>query len=201
VSNESFNNNEEKICDSMPSWYLHEKWAVRAGIDPNLAREIDRLIDRDFGHHDIGRRRLSECKIFLYNIVLPQYSYEGAKAFLLHHILDYIAYIIRRRRKEARKKGATQAYIDSDEVLNRLFKLIPLGQLYLTKRGRVGISPFATTIRYPELGVYPAYDPYLINVVKSVADFLYRNFKEIVQDIANEIKRNSGIIDSKSRGG
>ncbi|RLE96503.1 MAG: hypothetical protein DRJ96_06425, partial [Thermoprotei archaeon] len=89
----------------MLSWRIHEKWAVKAGISPHAARRVDRLIDRDLGHHDIGRKRVSDCWDFLYGVILPAYSYEGVKAFSLHHALDRLAHIIRDHIRRAREAG------------------------------------------------------------------------------------------------
>ena len=126
----------------MPSWGLHEKWAVKAGLDLDIARRIDRLIDWEFGHHDIGRKRVSECRDFLYRVVLPNYSYEGAASFFLHHALDRIASITRRCIIEAREEGKSHAEVDFKEVEKLIRRLIPFRATY-TQQGRESRSqPF-----------------------------------------------------------
>jgi len=179
----------------MPSWRLHEKWAAKAGIDPYVARQVDRLIDRDLGYHDIGRRRVSDCWSVLYSVVLPIYLYEGARAFFLHHALDRLAYIVRRRIMRAKEAGQPYARVDTTvlkEIEELIWRLIPTGQPTLSKRGRIGFSRFFTTGRaapkWPELGWHPRFDPYLISCAERVLEFLYAHFSDIVHDIAEEIK-------------
>jgi|GEM_PF-3653936 len=182
----------------MPSWPLHKKWAVKAGIDPYVAEQIDRLIDRDFGQHDIGRKRVSECWNFLYNVVLPNYSYDGVKAFFLHHALDRLAYKIKDLIERAREARQRYAWVDSTvliEIEKFMWRLVPIGQPALDKHGRMRFSRFFTTGRaIPKwgdlFGYHPLFNPYLIDCAKQVLEFLCMYFSDIVSDIAEEIKKN-----------
>ncbi|MEM1873320.1 MAG: hypothetical protein QXS85_06215 [Acidilobaceae archaeon] len=68
----------------MPSWALHERWARRLGVDPVVARFVNRLIDRNGGLHDfveceLARLRLSELEW---------------RAVLLHGLMDSLRYLL-----------------------------------------------------------------------------------------------------------
>lgn len=107
----------------MPSWKIHEKWALRLGIPIKIARYVNKFIDKpesfpDFqtfcskkaeesniksksrkavltqilattvAKHDVGRRRKTAGYVQLE--FLSQMDTNYAKAWYLHHGLDYL---------------------------------------------------------------------------------------------------------------
>jgi len=86
----------------MPEWRVHDKWASRLGIDRRLSREVNSEIDSidDPRFHDYGRVIVLGRWDFsyLYPVLKSFYSRwrreEAVKAFLLHHILDYMATLL-----------------------------------------------------------------------------------------------------------
>ena len=110
----------------MPSWNIHEKYAIKIGIPADVAREVDILID-EYPYHDIGRvipkksKQASELLKFLKRLSIWKLSTLSdfdavdrfwkryrkaeeklklikrklldpnfAKAFVLHHCLDFL---------------------------------------------------------------------------------------------------------------
>jgi hypothetical protein len=81
----------------MPSWDIHSKYALKLwGIN---SLEVDRYVD-EVCHHDIGRliieqvwdlRELVPTAKFIYD----KFGEPGLKAFLLHHVLDYLDSLLR----------------------------------------------------------------------------------------------------------
>jgi len=82
----------------MPSWKIHDKWAEKLGIRKEVSMGINREIDniKDARFHDIGRVIISGKLDFSYFYPVLKAFYmkwrseEAIKAFLLHHILDYM---------------------------------------------------------------------------------------------------------------
>ncbi len=82
----------------MPEWRVHDKWAERLGISKEVSREVNAEIDSidDPRFHDYGRVIVLGRWDFsyLYPVLrsfLERWRREDAvKAFLLHHILDYM---------------------------------------------------------------------------------------------------------------
>ena len=101
----------------MPSWKIHNKWAVKVGIPREISNYVNRLIDFpdkcpefiDFckeelgfgvwpfiniplakmaGGHDSGRRR--KIATYIQLSFLRQKGSEYVKCWYLHHALDFI---------------------------------------------------------------------------------------------------------------
>lgn len=81
---------------------MHRKFYSLVGLPLSVCIEVDRIIDFDsdnffgFDVHDFGRQRefffvLAVVKVF------EQYDIAGLKCFLMHHVLDYLAYLISNR--------------------------------------------------------------------------------------------------------
>ena len=91
----------------MPSWKLHEKWAVKFGISQEIAKKVNKLIDLE-EEHDLGlkkRKRLAGILPYdeytVQELVKELYrrfrekAFEASLAALLHHYLDTIEKILR----------------------------------------------------------------------------------------------------------
>jgi hypothetical protein len=85
----------------MPSWSIHNKWASRLGVRRDVADLVNRMIDSvgDPEYHDYGRVIVSGHWIFneLYRELQHYYRLfreDGIKAFLLHHVLDYMSALL-----------------------------------------------------------------------------------------------------------
>ena len=93
----------------MPSHKLHSKWASLYGVPVDIASRINRIIDFEYGDHDLGevkQRHLVADNIKiplgkditvheLKNILMLEFPDEqeyklAVKAALLHHFLDKI---------------------------------------------------------------------------------------------------------------
>ena len=145
----------------MPSWKVHEKWACLFGINPVIVRAVNALIDK-LWPHDIGRRRASD-DYYVRALIISKYGYEGYAAYLLHHILDYIDWWIK-------KKGR----IPSIERIERRFsRMLPVGAPYITRHGHLGITRW---------GVHHI-DYAAIRVFNEVISFVKTHIDEIVEDI------------------
>jgi len=81
----------------MPSWSIHSKYAWELWrIDSS---EVDEFIDREC-HHDIGRFIAEQVwdlreLIPTTKLVYRRFGEDGVRAFLLHHILDYLDSLLR----------------------------------------------------------------------------------------------------------
>ncbi len=86
----------------MPNWFVHDKWAKKAGIDEFIAYYVNRNIDYgtswaypenyDSSHYNNNENIAIQQLQFFYQKDLDnanddQNSY--VKAFILHHLLDY----------------------------------------------------------------------------------------------------------------
>ena len=104
----------------MPSWKLHDKWAVKMGIPLEVSKKINELIDSYL--HDLGERKrvpigppipidklrgiyaeLPKIRVqtesILIELITEKFSKnlinQALEAALLHHWLDKIAGVIR----------------------------------------------------------------------------------------------------------
>jgi hypothetical protein len=85
----------------MPSWIIHNKWASRLGVRKDIADLVNRMIDSigDPEYHDYGRVIVGGRRVFseLYRELQRYYKLfgnDGIKAFLLHHVLDYMSTLL-----------------------------------------------------------------------------------------------------------
>jgi len=93
----------------LPDWTTHSRYAHLFKLNVEICRKIDKYIDegsianalasligKELKIHDFGRRGYGE---FMYGVkyVYEKYGAEGVKCFLLHHVLDYIDYLVKRR--------------------------------------------------------------------------------------------------------
>lgn len=103
----------------MPSWDVHIKWAVRLGVNRDVADLVNRLIDApdavlindpsELGEryrkdpeaikqllnieHDWGRKGGKAQLEMLRSYCYDRFGFEGVLAAELHHMLDYIAHV------------------------------------------------------------------------------------------------------------
>jgi len=121
----------------MPRWCVHEDLGELCGIPRATMRVVNRLIDKDLGH-DVGRL-IAYCHWDpreLYKYVLHVYKllgYEGIRAFMHHHLMDYICTIMKRGKYGVLYKFVAENLKAWGSV--RLYEDIDSKQLY--------ISPFA----------------------------------------------------------
>jgi hypothetical protein len=85
----------------MPSWDIHNKWASRLRVRKDIADLVNRMIDSigDPEYHDYGRVIVDGHWVFseLYRELQRYYRLfgdDGVKAFLLHHVLDYMSTLL-----------------------------------------------------------------------------------------------------------
>jgi predicted Zn-ribbon and HTH transcriptional regulator len=85
----------------MPSWIIHNKWASRLGVRKDISDLVNRMIDSigDPEYHDYGRVIVGGRWVFseLYRELQRYYRFfgdDGVKAFLLHHVLDYMSTLL-----------------------------------------------------------------------------------------------------------
>jgi len=89
----------------MPKWRVHEALAELCGIPRALMRELNEFIDSigDPRFHDVNRvivggRWDPEALAYVGYVVLERWGYEGLRAFLHHHLLDYAEQLALSRR-------------------------------------------------------------------------------------------------------
>jgi hypothetical protein len=85
----------------MPSWIIHNKWASRLGVRKDISDLVNRMIDGigDPEYHDYGRVIVGGRWVFseFYRELQRYYKLfgdDGVKAFLLHHVLDYMSTLL-----------------------------------------------------------------------------------------------------------
>jgi len=104
----------------MPSWKIHEEWAVRFGVSREIARKVNILIDmpeRILGYkdpfvgltHDMRRDTLHGFKMGLY-LAAKFYGKEGVCAYCLHQIMDYLETWIRTRSQQLAFSEASKRF-------------------------------------------------------------------------------------------
>jgi len=144
----------------MPGWLVHRRWAIRFGISPAVADTINVLIDNRLPH-DSGRKRASDDYI-MREMIISQFGYEGYAAYLLHHVLDYIA-------DRIKKTGEIPTI---EQVRRKFSRMLPIGRPYLTPHG-LGITRW---------GVFNI-DDMSMTMFHEVLNFIEKHFDEIVEDI------------------
>jgi len=97
----------------MPKWRVHEALAELCGIPRALMRELNEFIDStgDPRFHDVNRviiegRWDPEALAYADYVVLERWGYEGLKAFLCHHMLDYAEQLALSRRVHETHMGS-----------------------------------------------------------------------------------------------
>jgi hypothetical protein len=85
----------------VPSWDIHSKWASKLRVKRDIADLVNRLIDSAGNpeRHDYGRVIVGGHWVFseLYRELQRYYKLfgdDGVKAFLLHHVLDYMSTLL-----------------------------------------------------------------------------------------------------------
>jgi hypothetical protein len=96
----------------MPSWKVHEKYAKRFGVNEEVAKAIDRIIDNPEFHDFGGRESVGKLIYYVVKEIYPTYGVEGVKAALLHHLLDYMQWW--------RKRAPALTFARGLDILNRI---------------------------------------------------------------------------------
>jgi hypothetical protein len=86
----------------MPNWFVHDKWAQKAGIDLLISSVVNRFIDygAHYGMYDENdllyndendSNTLRQLKYFYQRDIEKKFSndYLYVRAYYLHHLLDY----------------------------------------------------------------------------------------------------------------
>jgi hypothetical protein len=86
----------------MPNWEIHNKWTIKAGIDPLIANFVDRNIDYGTEWAFIENQQtnneaddpitLRQLKFFYKKDLEKKYDNDFlyVKAYYLHHLLDFL---------------------------------------------------------------------------------------------------------------
>lgn len=87
---------------SIPNWFIHTKWAKKAGIDDLISNYVNRTIDyglnwallsdqEESSYNEEDNNFARQLKYFHLKDLEKKYSNEQlyVKAFYLHHLLDY----------------------------------------------------------------------------------------------------------------
>jgi len=167
-----------------PSWKLHRKWAERMGIPGNIASQVDKLIDVECGHHDIGRSismrvlpfdtgpRIKVSTLGQLMLCVEEKLPESLnpfkrplvlRAILLHHLLDSIARAIA-------EFGSAIARQSPEVIFQR-------GVDLFRESFRADVENSLDSLARKELERY----------LSDVFEFVRRNIREIVSDIAREV--------------
>ncbi len=92
----------------MPNWYIHLKWALKAGVSENVAHVVNRSIDygASFVFFALKRKHAMENDDRRYHELLYLYEkdpehLEYVKAYYMHFLLDHL--------KETKKKELASA--------------------------------------------------------------------------------------------
>lgn len=111
----------------MPKWVVHEVLGELCGISKQLMRELNNFIDSigDPTFHDANRviirnRWDPEALLYAAYVVLEKWGFDGLRAFLHHHLLDYAEGIGLRFRVHKTHSG--NYYLT--EVLNNVYAVL-----------------------------------------------------------------------------
>ncbi|MHA1506790.1 MAG: hypothetical protein ACTSR0_06405 [Candidatus Asgardarchaeia archaeon] len=162
----------------MPSWKLHDRWALKIGIPEEISREVNRLIDSG-GRHDLGRsgRRggIGPIEVIittgprdlleLLEEEFPDDFETALKASALHHLLDRIERMVKEAGYEHIEISPELIEIAYDGIKSKLLK----------EYSHALVCDNATKI--------------FIDVLKSVKNELLPMSNELTRDIIEEVRR------------
>ncbi len=79
----------------MPEWKIHDLQAEKMGINPNVSRKVNEIIDFGFRGHDDRSYTQREFFFLKASEAYEIGGWDGVKAFFLHHVMDYMDTFLR----------------------------------------------------------------------------------------------------------
>ncbi len=165
---------------NMTKWELHRVWAVRAGIDEEISRKIDELIDfgREYKGFKIGHdwpfggmgKFTIACE-FIYE----DFGSEGVKALILHGALDYMEFLVRKGYPKEEIYWRILAWIkfcNRKNVIQYIKRLPESERVEWIMSQDFSYNYIREDIR-----------DYVLAAAKNIMEFVIRNFEDILYSI------------------